>query len=104
MAKEEEVIETPPVVPRKRGRPKKATPPPVKNRDDDDTDKESDPDELDEKGEDKVDANGYLKGGREYRFLTFNLPRHESRLYLYSLDASKLLGIAIRVILGTGCS
>jgi len=91
MAKDEEVIETQ-AAPKKRGRPRKATPPPVKNKDDEDTDKESDPEELDEKGEDKVDANGYLKGGREYRFLTFNLPRHESRLYLYSLDASKLLG------------
>lgn len=32
------------------------------------------------------------QSGREYRFQTFTLPRHPTRLYLYSLDASKLLG------------
>ncbi len=30
--------------------------------------------------------------GREYRFQTFTLPRHPTRLYLYSLDACKMLG------------
>lgn len=33
-----------------------------------------------------------LSPGREYRFPTFTLPRHPSRLFLFSLDASKLLG------------
>ncbi|KAI8894495.1 chromatin remodelling complex Rsc7/Swp82 subunit-domain-containing protein [Globomyces pollinis-pini] len=48
--------------------------------------------ETDEKGETKVNKDGYLLGGREYRFQTFTLPRHPTRLYLFSLDASKLLG------------
>lgn len=49
-------------------------------------------DYIDPKGEEKIDENGYLKGGRQYRFDVFTLPRHPTRLYLYSMDASKLLG------------
>jgi hypothetical protein len=33
-----------------------------------------------------------LADGRAYRFQTFTLPRHPTRLYLISLDCSKLLG------------
>ena len=49
-------------------------------------------DEIDPQGEEKINKDGYLLGGREYKFQTFTLPRHPSRLYLFSLDASKLLG------------
>jgi hypothetical protein len=89
----------------KRGR---GRPPGKKNRDKSvqvDHEDEDDVDDyfeefLDLKGEDKIDIDGYLKGGtltfsntgRQYRFDVFTLPRHPTRLYLYSMDASKLLG------------
>ncbi|KAJ3325345.1 PHD finger protein 10 [Boothiomyces sp. JEL0866] len=79
-----------PPIPKKKGRPpkpKQSTPPPDEETDDEEVDSETDP-----IGETKIDKDGYLQGGREYRFPTFTLPRHPTRLYLYSLEASKLLG------------
>ena len=83
-----------PVVERKRGRPRKTPATPVVPRRDDGEDDNipSDENDWDDDGERKVSEDGYLSGGREYKFQTFTLPRHPSRLYLYSLDASKLLG------------
>jgi Chromatin remodelling complex Rsc7/Swp82 subunit len=79
---------------RKRGRPRKTavTPLPVRRDDGEDDDLPSDENDWDDEGEMKISQDGFLSGGREFRFQTFTLPRHPSRLYLYSLDASKLLG------------
>jgi Chromatin remodelling complex Rsc7/Swp82 subunit len=33
-----------------------------------------------------------LNPGREYKFQTFNLPRHPTRLYAFSLEVCKLVG------------
>ncbi|KAI9201996.1 chromatin remodelling complex Rsc7/Swp82 subunit-domain-containing protein [Polychytrium aggregatum] len=48
--------------------------------------------ELDPRGEKKVDVDGNLKGARKYKVKTFVLPRHPSRLYMLSMDVSKALG------------
>ena len=48
-------------------------------------------DEIDAKGEEKIDADGKLLGGREFVFPVFTLPRHPTRLYAFSLDAAKAL-------------
>jgi hypothetical protein len=84
---EEEEEEIAPVVERKRGRPPKKSLPKKEKLEDD---MQSD-DEIDPVGEEKVTKDGYLLGGREYRFQTFTLGT-SSELYLFSLDASKLLG------------
>ncbi|KAI8913339.1 chromatin remodelling complex Rsc7/Swp82 subunit-domain-containing protein [Gorgonomyces haynaldii] len=82
---------------RPRGRPpgKKKQPkpePPIFPVLEDDGNDEIPETEIDPEGEQKIDQDGHLKGGREYRFPTFTLPRHPTRLYLFSLDASKVLG------------
>jgi hypothetical protein len=79
---------------RKRGRPRKTAvnPLPARRDDGEDDDIPSDENDWDVEGERKVSSDGFLSGGREYKFQTFTLPRHPSRLYMYSLDASKLLG------------
>ncbi|KAH6589047.1 hypothetical protein BASA61_005751 [Batrachochytrium salamandrivorans] len=48
--------------------------------------------EVDPRGEVKITKDGYLTGGREFRLKTFTLPRHPTRLYMFSLEASKILG------------
>ncbi|EGF83924.1 hypothetical protein BATDEDRAFT_84646 [Batrachochytrium dendrobatidis JAM81] len=56
-----------------------------------DTDEDADLD-VDPKGEAKISKDGFLLGGREFRIKTFTLPRHPTRLYMFSLEASKILG------------
>jgi hypothetical protein len=48
--------------------------------------------EIDDKGETKVDEDGELLDGREYKIPTFVLPRHPSRLYMLTVDVAKTLG------------
>ena len=47
---------------------------------------------LDEEGEQKVDANGYLKGGREYRVRTFSIEDKGDRLYMLSTEPARCVG------------
>ncbi|CEI98864.1 hypothetical protein G6F70_000283 [Rhizopus microsporus] len=48
--------------------------------------------EIDEIGETKVDKNGRLLGGREYRVPTFTLPTRGETLFMFSKDPAALLG------------
>jgi hypothetical protein len=48
--------------------------------------------EIDEIGETKVDEDGELLEGRQYKIPTFVLPRHPSRLYMLTVDVAKTLG------------
>ncbi|TGZ84308.1 hypothetical protein EX30DRAFT_362215 [Ascodesmis nigricans] len=43
-------------------------------------------------GEQKVDKNGYLKGGREYRCRTFTLLGRGDRLYMLSTEPARCIG------------
>ncbi|TPX45107.1 hypothetical protein SeLEV6574_g04092 [Synchytrium endobioticum] len=45
----------------------------------------------DAKGEDKIDMDGNLQGGRQFRLRTFTLPRHPTRHYILTMDVAKLL-------------
>ncbi|KAI8869498.1 hypothetical protein GQ42DRAFT_163378 [Ramicandelaber brevisporus] len=48
---------------------------------------------FDEAGEKKIDSDGCLLGGRQYRMPVFTLPlRHPSRLYMLAVDASRPTG------------
>ena len=47
---------------------------------------------LDEEGEQKVDTNGYLKGGREYRVRTFSIEDKGDRLYMLSTEPARCVG------------
>ena len=48
--------------------------------------------EPDEEGEEKVDGNGYLKGGREYRVRTFSIEDKGDRLYMLSTEPARCVG------------
>lgn len=47
---------------------------------------------LDDEGEQKVDENGYLKGGREYRVRTFSIEDKGDRLYMLSTEPARCVG------------
>ena len=47
---------------------------------------------LDEEGEQKVDEDGILKGGREYRVRTFPIEGKEDRLYMLSTEPARCIG------------
>ena len=46
----------------------------------------------DEEGESKVDENGYLLGGREYRVRTFKIEGKGERLYMLSTEPARCVG------------
>ncbi|KAJ5084445.1 Chromatin-remodelling complex RSC SWI/SNF subunit Rsc7/Swp82 [Penicillium alfredii] len=46
----------------------------------------------DEEGDTKVDENGHLKGGREYRVRTFTLLNRGDRLYMLSTEPARCIG------------
>ncbi|KAJ1553722.1 hypothetical protein HK405_007100 [Cladochytrium tenue] len=48
---------------------------------------------VDLEGEEKVDLDGALLGGRQYRIRAFSLPRHANRLYMLTMDLAKILGL-----------
>ena len=48
--------------------------------------------EMDEEGEQKVDQNGHLKGGREYRVRTFSIEDKGDRLYMLSTEPARCVG------------
>lgn len=47
---------------------------------------------VDGEGEQKVDKNGYLKGGREYRVRTFSIEDKGDRLYMLSTEPARCVG------------
>lgn len=49
------------------------------------------PREYDEAGEKKVDALGYLQGGREYRIRTFTLPGRGQKLFMLATECARQL-------------
>lgn len=46
----------------------------------------------DEEGETKVDQNGHLKGGRDYRVRTFSIEGKGDRLYMLSTEPARCVG------------
>ncbi|CAF9907762.1 MAG: hypothetical protein ALECFALPRED_003868 [Alectoria fallacina] len=46
----------------------------------------------DPEGEEKVDVNGHLKGGREYRVRTFSIEGKGERLYMLSTEPARCIG------------
>ena len=46
----------------------------------------------DPEGETKIDRNGYLQGGREYRVRTFTVEGKGSRLYMLSTEPARCIG------------
>lgn len=46
----------------------------------------------DPEGEEKVDVNGHLKGGREYRVRTFSIEGKGDRLYMLSTEPARCIG------------
>lgn len=46
----------------------------------------------DEEGNEKVDANGILQGGREYRVRTFTIIDKEDRMYMLSTEPARCCG------------
>lgn len=46
----------------------------------------------DPEGEQKVDRNGYLLGGREYRVRTFTILGRDDRLYMLSTEPARCIG------------
>ncbi|KAI9027184.1 chromatin remodelling complex Rsc7/Swp82 subunit-domain-containing protein [Phycomyces nitens] len=48
-------------------------------------------DDIDEIGETKVDSNGHLLGGRQYKVTTFTLPERDNMLFMFSKDPAALL-------------
>ncbi|CAO3659798.1 unnamed protein product [Rhizopus stolonifer] len=48
--------------------------------------------ETDEVGETKIDSNGRLLGGREYKVATFKLPEYGDQELMLAMDPSKILG------------
>ncbi|EXJ85922.1 hypothetical protein A1O1_06291 [Capronia coronata CBS 617.96] len=49
------------------------------------------PREYDEAGEKKVDALGYLQGGREYKIRTFTLPGRGQKLFMLATECARQL-------------
>ncbi|KAL2423367.1 Chromatin structure-remodeling complex subunit rsc7 [Exophiala dermatitidis] len=49
------------------------------------------PREYDEEGEKKVDALGYLQGGREYKIRTFTLPGRGQKLFMLATECARQL-------------
>ncbi|KAI9367330.1 chromatin remodelling complex Rsc7/Swp82 subunit-domain-containing protein [Aspergillus egyptiacus] len=49
------------------------------------------PKEFDEAGEKKVDANGYLQGGREYKCRTFTVPLRGKKLFMLATECARVL-------------
>ncbi|KAI9340052.1 chromatin remodelling complex Rsc7/Swp82 subunit-domain-containing protein [Zopfochytrium polystomum] len=43
-------------------------------------------------GDEKINSDGTLRGGRRYQIRTFTLPRYPNRLYMLTMDLSKCLG------------
>ncbi|KAE8150080.1 chromatin remodelling complex Rsc7/Swp82 subunit-domain-containing protein [Aspergillus avenaceus] len=50
------------------------------------------PKEFDEAGEKKVDAMGYLQGGREYKCRTFRVPHRRTKLFMLATECARVLG------------
>lgn len=50
------------------------------------------PKEFDEAGEKKVDAMGYLQGGREYKCRTFRVPLRGDKLFMLATECARVLG------------
>ncbi|KAH7250958.1 chromatin remodelling complex Rsc7/Swp82 subunit-domain-containing protein [Fusarium tricinctum] len=50
------------------------------------------PREIDESGEGKVEPNGTLNGGREYRCRTFLVPNRGDKLFMLSTECARVLG------------
>jgi hypothetical protein len=50
------------------------------------------PKEFDEAGEKKVDALGYLQGGREYKCRTFRVPNRGDKLFMLATECARVLG------------
>lgn len=50
--------------------------------------------EDDEKGDEKVDSNGRILGGRQYKVFTFTLPDRENpnKVYMLGIDVAKAAG------------
>ncbi|KAG0188635.1 hypothetical protein DFQ28_004572 [Apophysomyces sp. BC1034] len=61
----------------------------AKNQKEDDAEHQS---EIDDRGEKKVDRDGHLLGGREYKVNTFTLPKRGNRLLMFAMDPAKMLG------------
>lgn len=49
------------------------------------------PREYDDAGEGKVDVNGYLQGGREYKIRTFTLPGRAEKLFMLATECARTL-------------
>ncbi|KAL3480217.1 chromatin remodelling complex Rsc7/Swp82 subunit-domain-containing protein [Aspergillus californicus] len=49
------------------------------------------PKEFDEAGETKVDADGYLQNGREYRCRTFTVPLRKGKLFMLATECARVL-------------
>ncbi|KAB8238879.1 putative nuclear localization protein [Aspergillus alliaceus] len=50
------------------------------------------PKEFDEAGEKKVDAMGYLQGGRDYKCRTFRVPHRGTKLFMLATECARVLG------------
>lgn len=50
------------------------------------------PKEFDDAGETKVDAMGYLQGGREYKCRTFRVPLRGQKLFMLATECARVLG------------
>ncbi|KAI1002981.1 hypothetical protein K3495_g5223 [Podosphaera aphanis] len=50
------------------------------------------PREFDEAGEKKVDVNGQLNGGREYKCRTFFVPNRGEKLFMLATECARVLG------------
>jgi len=48
--------------------------------------------DQDDEGDEKVDANGHLQGGREYRVRTFKIIGRDDRLYMLSTEPARCCG------------
>jgi len=87
---------------RRRGRPRiyprpGTTPngepePAKKRRRRDEGDSTDDDGEIDPDGEQKVDRQGHLLGGREYRVATFELPERGDQQLMFAMDPARILG------------
>ncbi|KAG2188250.1 hypothetical protein INT44_001003, partial [Umbelopsis vinacea] len=87
--------------PRRRGRPRiyprtesitngEVEPPKKRRRDEGDS--TDDDGELDPDGEKKVDRQGHLLDGREYRIPTFELPERDDQQLMFAMDPARILG------------
>lgn len=50
------------------------------------------PREYDDAGEKKVDINGYLQGGRQYKCKTFHVPNRGDKLFMLATECARVLG------------